>query len=60
MLDSIKSMMCLKSVDKLIAENNFDMALAKLNMLVREDFRPSVTYLKRGRLCKKLLMFSDA
>ena len=60
MLDSIKFMMSLKSVDKLIADNNFDMALAKLNMLIREDFRPSVTYLKRGRLCKKLLMSDDA
>ena len=32
----------------------------KLNFLIREEFKPSVTYLKRGRLCKKLLMYDDA
>lgn len=52
--------MCLKSVDKNISENNFDTALEKLNYLIKEDFKPSQTYLKRGRLCKKLLMFEDA
>lgn len=60
MLDSIKCMMKLKSVDKDVAENNFESALTKLNELIREDFRPSKTYLKRGRLCKKLLMSDDA
>lgn len=60
MLESIKCMMSLKSVDKDISENNFELALAKLNILIKEDFRPSVTYLKRGRLCQKLLMYDDA
>lgn len=60
MLDNIKYLMCLKSVDKNISENNFDVALEKLNFLIREDFKPSQTYLKRGKLCKKLLMFDDA
>ena len=60
MLDNIKYLMCLKSVDKNISENNFDVALEKLNFLIREDFRPSQTYLKRGKLCKKLLMLDDA
>lgn len=53
-------MVNLKSVDKNIADNNFDIALEKLNALIREDFRPSQTYLKRGKLCKKLLMYDDA
>ena len=60
MLDNIKYLMCLKSVDKTISENNFDTALEKLNYLIREDFKPAQTYLKRGKLCKKLLMFEDA
>lgn len=60
MLDNIKYLMCLKSVDKNIFENNFDLALEKLNYLVKEEYKPSETYLKRGRLCKKLLMLDDA
>lgn len=60
MLESIKSMLTLKSTDKDIADNNFELALAKLNILIRQDFRPSVTYLKRGKLCAKLLMSDDA
>ncbi len=60
MLDNIKYLISLKSVDKNIAENNFDTALEKLNYLIKEDFKPSQTYLKRGKLCKKLLMFEDA
>ena len=60
MLDNIKYYMCLKSVDKCIAENNFDLALEKLNFLAKEEFRPSETFLKRGKLCHKLLMLDDA
>lgn len=60
MLDNIKYLISLKSVDKNISENNFDTALEKLNYLIKEDFKPSQTYLKRGKLCKKLLMFEDA
>lgn len=52
--------MTLNSVDKNISSNNFDLALEKLNVLIRADYNPSVTYLKRGRLCKKLLMMNDA
>ena len=60
MLDNIKYLMCLKTVDKNILENNFEVALNKLNFLIKEEFKPSQTYLKRGRLCKKLLMYDDA
>ena len=60
MLDNIKYLIALKSVDKLIADNHFDSALEKLNLLIKQDFNPSVTYLKRGKLCKKLLMLDDA
>lgn len=60
MLDSIKYLMCLRSVDKNILENNFDIALDKLNFLIKEEYKPSITYLKRGQLCKKLLMLDDA
>lgn len=60
MLDNIKYLMTLKSVDKLIAGGNFDTALERLNFLIRQDYNPSSTYLKRGKLCKKLLMLDDA
>lgn len=53
-------MMSLRSADKDIRENNFELALAKLNLLIKEDYRPSETYLKRGMLCKKLFMYDDA
>ena len=33
MLDNIKYLMCLKTVDKNILENNFEAALNKLNFL---------------------------
>ena len=60
MLDSIKNLMCLKSIDKYIAEDNFELALDRLNFLISEEFRPADTFLKRGKLCKKLLMYEDA
>ena len=60
MLDNIKYLMSLKNVDKNILEGNFDLALNKLNFLIREEYKPSTTYLKRGKLCKKLLMYDDA
>lgn len=60
MLDSIKNLISLKTVDKDIAENNYDLALAKLNTLIKDEFRPSETFLKRGMLCHKLLMLEDA
>ena len=60
MLDNIKYLMCLKTIDKNILEGNFELALEKLNFLIREEYKPSTTYLKRGTLCKKLLMYDDA
>ena len=60
MLDDIKYLFILKLAEKNINENKFEIALEKLNHLIREDYRPSVTYLKRGLLCKKLLMFKEA
>lgn len=60
MLDNIKYLIALKNIDKLISDRNFDLALEKLNSLINEDYNPSVTYLKRGQLCKKLLMLDDA
>ena len=60
MLDNIKYLMSLKTVDKNINEGNFELALQKLNFLIKEDYKPSITYLKRGNLCKKLLMYEDA
>lgn len=60
MLDNIKYLMCLKTVDKNILEGNFELALEKLNFLIREEYKPSATYLKRGKLCKKILMYEDA
>lgn len=60
MLDNIKYLMSLKTVDKNIIDGNFELALEKLNFLIREEYKPSLTYLKRGKLCKKLLMYDDA
>lgn len=60
MLDNIKYLICFKSIDKNIADNKFDKALEKLNFLINVGFRPAETYLKRGQLCKKLLMMDDA
>ena len=60
MLDNIKHLISLKSVDKDISEKNYDLALRKLNFLISEEFKPSETFLKRGRLCRKLLMYEDA
>ena len=60
MLDNIKYLVCLKTIDKLISENNYDLALEKLNYLIGQEYKPSETFLKRGRLCHKLLMLDDA
>ena len=60
MLDNIKNLLCFNSIDKHIKENDFETALEKLNFLISEEFKPSATYLKRGKLCKKLLMYDDA
>jgi len=60
MLDNIKNIICLKSVDRDIAEKNYDLALEKLNRLAEEEFKPSETFLKRGKLCHELLMLDEA
>lgn len=60
MLDNIKYLINLKSVDKLISENQFEQALDKLNFLISKEFQPAETFLKRGQLCHKLLMLEDA
>ncbi len=60
MLENIKNLMCLKSIDKYIAEENYELALDRLNFLIDEEFRPAETFLKRGKLLKKLLMYEEA
>lgn len=60
MLDNIKHFFIYKTVDKDIKEKKFDLALNKLNMLIKYDFRPYETYLKRGMLFAKLLMYEEA
>lgn len=60
MLENIKSLIALKSVDKYINENNYELALETLNKLAKEEFKPAETFLKRGKLCQKLLMYESA
>ena len=60
MLDSIKQLIILKSVDSLISSNHYDLALEKLNELIRDDFRPEETRFKRGKLFRKLLMSEES
>lgn len=60
MLDNIKYLVCIKTIDKLILEKNYDLALEKLNYLIAQEYKPSETFLKRGQLCHKLLMLDDA
>lgn len=60
MLESIKNLITLKTVDKQINDGNYDSALEKLNYLINEGFQPAQTFLKRGKLCRKLFMLEDA
>ncbi len=60
MLDNIKYLVCIKTIDKLIAEKKYDLALDKLNYLIKQEYNLSETFLKRGKLCHKLLMLDDA
>ena len=53
MLESIKNVINLKTIDKDIAEQNYDLALEKLNELISEGYKPAETFLKRGLLCQK-------
>ena len=60
MLDKISNFFIFKHIDKYIKENNFELALEKLNYLINDGFMPAQTFLKRGQLCHKLLMLDDA
>ena len=37
MLDNIKYLVCIKTIDKLIAEKKYDLALDKLNYLIKHN-----------------------
>ncbi len=60
MLDSLKALFTFKSVDKHLSDKNYDLAMEKLNELIKEGYKPNDVFLKRGKLCKKLLMYDDA
>ena len=60
MLESIKNYLIYNYVDKCIGDKNYDLALEKLNYLVNQGFKTADTLLKRGILCRKLLMLEDA
>ncbi len=60
MFDNIKLLIYSKSIDKCIAEKNYDLALEKLNYLITQEYKLSETFLRRGKLCHKLLMLEDA
>ena len=60
MLDGIKNIINLRSIDKNISNNEFDIAFEKLNTLIYDGECTEEAYLKRGLLCKKLLMTDDA
>ena len=60
MLNDIKHYILLKNIDTIIKSKNYELALEKLNYLIKQDFRLKESYIKRGQLCKKLLMYEDA
>ena len=60
MLESIKQLFTLKSIDNLINNQNYDLALKQLNLLIYNGFRPCESYFKRAKLCRKLLMTEEA
>ena len=60
MLESIKQLITLKSIDNLINNQNYDLALKQLNLLIYNGFRPCESYFKRAKLCRKLLMTEEA
>lgn len=60
MIEKIKNIFNYVYVDKCIKECKYDLALEKLNALVNDGFRPADTFLKRGKLCYKLLMLDEA
>ena len=60
MLDDIKNYLTFNYVDKCIGDRNYDLALDKLNLLVKEEYKPAETMMKRALLCRKLLMTEEA
>ncbi len=60
MLEKLKNYFLLRKAEKYISNDNFDDALEILNALISESFLPAKTYLIRGELCHKLLMYEDA
>lgn len=60
MLDNLKSAINFRYADKLISKGEYEKALDKLNYLVNEGYNLKETLMKRGRLCKKLLMTKSA
>ena len=60
MLENIKNFFIYLYVDKCIADKKYDLALEKLNYLIDESFKPADTFIKRGLLCRKLLMLEEA
>ncbi len=60
MLKLVKQFITLKSIDKLISDKNYDLALEKLNFLIQNGLYLNDAYFKRGLLCHKLLMNEDA
>ena len=60
MLESIKNYFTFNYVDKCIGDKNYDLALKKLNWLANQGYKPADTFLKRGLLCRKLLMLEEA
>lgn len=60
MLEDLKNVLLYKSIDNLIKNKKYDEALEKLNILVKVGYEPIKVILKRGILCKNLLLSDDA
>ena len=60
MLENIKYLVMLKSAEKNISDGQYEKAMETLNFLISENYKLSETMLKRGALCRKLLMSEDA
>lgn len=60
MLEDIKNKFYFHSIDKLISHKNYDEAFQRLNCLADSGYRLFDVILKRGNLCKKLLMSDEA
>lgn len=60
MLETLKQFITLKSIDSLIKNKHYDIALEKLNFLIQNGFHLEESYLKRGSLCHVLLMNENA